>query len=348
MPEKKPTSKTETYDVAIIGAGCAGLGAAMYCGRFELKTLVLGEIVGGVIITTDIVENYPGFIKLTGMELAEKLREHALSYHSVVLKEEKAEHIERLSFHQSVIGGKTNLEKMRACSQSLTGGVSEHFDKKGNLFEISNSKAKYLAKTIIFSTGTEIRKLNVPGEKEFANRGVHYCALCDGAFYKDKVIGVIGGSDSAAKEALLLTQWAKKVYIIYRGEKIRPEPINYKRIMENKKIEIIAQTNILEIKGEKTVNRVLLDKPYSGNKELKLDGIFVEIGHIPLTQLARNLGVALNGKSEIIIGRDAKTNIPGIFAAGDCVDTKFKQAITGVGEAVSASYSAYQYLQSKE
>ncbi|MEK6808861.1 MAG: FAD-dependent oxidoreductase, partial [Nanoarchaeota archaeon] len=299
------------YDTAIIGAGCAGLGAAMYCGRFDMKTLVLGEVVGGTIITTDIVENYPGFISLTGIELAEKLKQHSLSYPSVKIKEERV----------------TNISKKNSC------------------FELKTEDAIYHSKTVIFSTGTEIRKLNVPGEKEFANKGVHYCALCDGAFYKDKVIAVVGGSDSAGKEALLLTQYAKKVYIIYRGENIRPEPINYKRIMENKKIEIIPLTNVLKINGDKTVNSVVLDSAYNGSNDLKLNGVFIEIGHIPLTQLAKEIGVSLNEKDEIIIDRESKTNISGVFAAGDCVDTRFKQAITGVGEAVSASYSAYQYLK---
>jgi len=306
-------NKEKIYDTIIIGGGCAGLAAAMYCGRFEMKTLLLGEIIGGTIITTDIVENYPGFIRLTGIELAEKLKEHAKSYPSVEMKEEKVE---------DVVYGKDT-----------------------DSFHLITARNNYRSKTIIFATGTEIKKLNVPGEREFANRGVHYCALCDGAFFKDKIIGVVGGSDSSAKEALLLTQFGRKVYIIYRGENIRPEPINYKRVMENKKIEIIYRTNVVEIKGNKVVTHVVLDNPYKGSTELRLDAMFVEIGHIPLTNMANKLGVNLNNRGEIIINRESKTNLRGVFAAGDCVDTKFKQAITGVGEAVSASYSAYQYLK---
>lgn len=297
------------YDIIIIGAGVAGLAAAMYSGRFGMKTLVLGETVGGTIILTDVVENYPGFIKLTGQELADKLKEHAMDY-DVEIKEEKVE----------------NVEKKQA-------------------FVVKTKKHEYETKTIIFATGTIWRKLNVPGEEEFANKGVHYCALCDGPIYKDKILAIIGGSDSAAKEALLLTQFAKKVYIIYRKEKIRPEPINAKRVAENKKIEIINNTNVVEIKGDKMVNSVILDKPYKGSKKFKLDAVFIEIGHIVLTDLAKKLEVKTNEKDEIIIDRESKTNIPGIFAAGDCVNTIFKQAITSVGEAVSATYSAYQYMK---
>ncbi len=313
MKAQNNEHKNNEYDIAIIGAGCAGLAAAMYSGRFELKTVVFGEIVGGTIITTDNVENYPGFVRLTGYELAEKLKEHALSYPAVTIIEEKVTNVAR--------------------------------ENENNGFVLEASSGKYHAKTIIFSTGTEWKKLNIKGEKEFANRGVHYCALCDGTFYKDKFVAVIGGSDSAAKEALLLTQFAKRVFMIYRGEKIRPEPINYNRVMDNKKIEIIYRTNLKEIKGEKNVKSVVLDNPYNGSTEFALDAIFVAIGHNVLSELAKNLGVKLNAKNEIIIDRESKTNISGVFAAGDCVDTVFKQAITGVGEAVSASYSAYEHIK---
>ena len=305
--------KKELYDILIIGGGCAGLPAAMYAGRFGLKTLVLAEQPGGTIILTDIVENYPGFIRLTGLELAQKLQEHAESYKDVTIKAERVVDVA----------------------------------KKGEHYLVKTQEYEYETKTIIFSTGTEWKKLNVLGEKEFANHGVHYCALCDGGFYRNKIVAVVGGADSAAKEALLLTQWAQKVYIIYRGDKIHPEPINMERVLANKKIEIINNTNITAIKGEQKVTGVVFDKAYNGNKEFTLDAVFVEIGHIPLTELPKKLGVHLNKKGEVIIDREAKTNVPGIYAAGDCVDTAFKQAITGAGEGVSAAYSAYQYL-SKE
>lgn len=301
------------YDVIIIGAGVTGLGAAMYSGRFGIKTLVLGESKGGTIILTDVVENYPGFIKLTGQELADKLEEHAKDY-DIEIKEEKV----------------TDIAKQKNC------------------FVVKTEKESFRTKTIIYATGTIWKKLKVPGEEEFANKGVHYCALCDGPVYKDKTLAVVGGSDSAAKEALLLSQFGKKVYIIYRGEKIRPEPINAERVKQNKKIEIINKTNVLEIKGDKFVKSVILDNPYKGSKKFKLDAVFVDIGHIVLTDLAKKIGVRLNKKGEIIIDRESKTNIPGFFAAGDCVDTVFKQAITGVGEAVNASYAAYQYIMNAE
>jgi thioredoxin reductase (NADPH) len=299
------------YDTVIIGAGVSGFAAAMYAGRFQMKTLVIGETPGGTIILTDTVENYPGFKKLTGMELAEKIKEHALEYGV----------------------------------ESIEGKVTEVGSCEEGCFTVSTGKKSFHTKTVIFATGTEWRKLNVPGEKEFTNKGVHYCALCDGFFYKDKIIGVVGGSDSAAKEALLLTQYGKKVYIIYRGKKIHPEPINMKRVEENPKIEVINNTNIVEIKGKDKVESVVFDRPYKGKKEFPIDAVFIEIGHIPLSKLAVDIGVKTNQKGEIKIDREAKTNVPGVFAAGDVVDTSFKQAITGVAEGVTAAYSAYQHIK---
>jgi len=297
------------YDVIIIGGGISALGAAVYCGRFQLKTLVLAEKLGGTIILTDDISNYPGFKKITGMDLFDKIKDHAQDY-DIEIVEKKAAKVE----------------------------------KGSNCFKVSTNEKKYSAKSIIFATGTEWRKLNVPGEKEFTNKGVHYCALCDGPIYKDKIIAVVGGSDSAAKEALLLSQYGKKVYIIYRKEKIRAEPINQKRVEQNKKIEIINNTNVKEIKGDKFVNGIILDKPYKGSKEFKLDALFIEIGHIPISDLAKSINVKTNEKGEVIIDRDSKTNIKGIYACGDITNNKFKQAITGVAEGVIAAYNVYQYV----
>ena len=312
----------EKYDFVILGGGGTGLAAAMYGARLKLKTLVLGHShgtelpIGGVITTTHLVENYPGFIGLRGSELAKKLEDHARSYDLVTIKEEKA----------------TEIKK----------------SKDG--FSIKTGKNKeYLGKTILFATGTKWKKLEgVPGANEFENSGISYCALCDGPLYKNKVIAVIGGSDSAAKDALLLSEYAKKVYIIYRGEQIRPEPVNLERIRANKKIEIINNTNITEIKGKDFAEHVLLDKPYKGSNKLEVAGIFVAIGHITLSDLAKPLGVKLNSHAEIVIDhKTAETNVPGIYAAGDVTDKQFKQLITGVADGCTAAYSAYEYLKEK-
>ena len=296
------------YDLIIIGGGVAAFSAAIYAGRFRLKTLVIGEKLGGTILLTDEIANYPGFKKITGLDLFRKIKEHARDYEIEIL-EKRAESIEK-----------------------QPGG-----------FEVATKDEKLKAKTVIIATGTYLRKLGVPGEAEYANKGVHYCALCDGALYKNKVIGVVGGSDSAATEALLLTEYGRKVFIIYRKEKIRAEPITARRVDQNEKIEIINNTNVTEMKGEQFLNAVVLDKPYKGSNELKLDALFIQVGQIPLSDLAVSAGAKINEKKEIIINRDSETNIPGLFACGDVVDSKFKQAITGVAQAVTAAHTAYEY-----
>ncbi len=291
------------YDVAIIGGGVSGLGASIYSVRFNLKTIVFDKDYGGLIKNTHVVENYPGFTSLTGMDLANNIEKHARSYKELEFKDEKVVEIKR----------------------------------KDYFFVIKTENNEYQAKTIIFAIGAHHRKLGVPGEKEFTNKGVSYCAACDGPLFKDKIVGVVGG-----KEALLLSQYAKKVYIIYRKEKIRAEPINLKRVEENDKIEIINNTNVTEIYGRDFVEGVKLD---TNQKELKLEGLFVDIGFVVHAEIAKSLGVELNEKGEIIIDSLSKTNVGGVYAAGDCTNFPFKQAITGVAQGVTATYSAYDYLR---
>jgi thioredoxin reductase (NADPH) len=297
------------YDLIIIGGGVSGMGAAVYSGRFELKTAVITSMPGGAIINTNDIANYPGIKKITGFELYTKISEHAIEY---------------------------GVEMINSTVTSIK--------KEKETFFVSLVDEVLESKAVIISTGTEWKKLNVPGEEEFKSRGVHYCALCDGAFYKDKIVTVVGGSDTAAKDALLLTEYAKQVFIIYRKEKLRAEPITLKRVLKNPKIKIIYGTNVKKIEGQSNVDGVILDRPYEGSEIFKADAVFVAIGHIPISELAKNIGVELNKKNEIIIDRESKTNIPGVFAAGDVSNSSFKQAITGVAEGVIASYSAYNYI----
>ena len=308
------------YDVIIIGAGVSGLAAAMYAGRLGMKTLLIGEMLGGTITLTHVVENYPGFVSITRQGLAKLIENHTKDYDINIINE-KIEII------------KKNERKNRI------------------FFEVQTKKKTFSGKTIIYATGSKWKKLEVPGEKEFENKGVSYCALCDGPLFRGKTVGVVGGSDSAVKETLLLTEFAKKVYVFYRGKKVHPEPINMQRLEEKikqKKVEVINNTNVIEIKGGQIITSIILDKPHKGNKEFKIDGLFVDIGHIPLSNMAKKIGVKINKKEEIIINRNAETNIEGFYAAGDVTDTEFKQAITGVGEGVAAAYHAYEYINKGE
>ncbi|NYZ79593.1 FAD-dependent oxidoreductase [Candidatus Micrarchaeota archaeon] len=299
------------FDLIIIGGGPSGLAAAMYGGRVGIKTLLISELPGGNMNFASWIENYPGFESIQGSELAEKFRAHAVKYNAE-FKDEKATKVER----------------------------------KGQNFIVAG-EAGYEAKSIIFATGTTFRKLGVPGEKEFDGKGVHYCALCDGPLYTDKVIAVVGGSNSAVKEAILLAEYGKKVYVISRSEQIKCENCNYEKASSNPKIEFIYKTNVVGIKGDKLVKSIMLDAAYKGKKELAVDAVFIEIGRIPASELAKKLGVAVNEKGEIITDKESKTNLPGVFAAGDVTNSSAKQVITGAAEGVKAAYSAYAYLKSK-
>ncbi len=301
------------YDLIIVGGGTSGLSAAMYASRLGLKTITLAKMPGGLITTTHLVENWPGIKSISGPDLAMSLYEHAL-----------------------------------ASGTEIKNETAESISKKDNIHSVKTASNQYEGKAILFATGTKHRNLGVPGEKELENKGVSYCALCDGAFYKDKIVCIVGGGDSAAKEALFLSEHAKKVYIIVRKDILRAEPVNAERIKKNDKIEILFKTEIAEILGENKVEKIKFKETegkYSG-QEMAMDGVFLAIGHIAQTDLAKELGVELNEKNEIKIDRKSQTNLPGVYAAGDCADTGFKQAITGSAEGVTAAYYAYHYVNS--
>jgi len=302
------------YDLVVIGSGVTGYAAAMYAARLDLSVAVIGDVDGGTITLTDDVANYPGFIQLTGKELSDKLKEHALDYPVTI----------------------------------ETGTVVDIFRDSQNFFYVVTNNKTFLAKTVLFATGMKERELEVPGHDELRNKGVSYCALCDAPLFKDKIVAVVGGSDSAAKEALLLAKYCPKVYMIYRKAKIRPEPINARRIEADSGIEVITETNVAEVLGDSRVTGVKLDRPYNGSDILELDGVFIAIGGIPYSELAKKLGVETNDKGEIRIDRSSRTNVEGVFAAGDVADTEFKQAITGVAEGVHAAYQAYRYVNERE
>jgi len=303
--------------LVIVGAGGSGLSGGMYAARLGLKVLILGKTsgselpVGGVITTTDVVENYPGFKSISGFELAKNIENHARAYDAVSIKNEEVLDVK----------------------------------KSGKGFTVKTKKSEYEGKTVLFATGTMWRRLDVKNSRELENKGVNYCALCDAPLYKNKIVSVIGGSDAAAKDALVLSKHAKKVYIIYRGESIHPEPANFIKIENSKNIEIINKANVKEVLGKEKVDGVVLDRKFKGSNELKLDGVFVAIGHEVLSELAEKIGVKVNSHKEIIIDhKTAETNVKGIFAAGDVTDKQFKQLITGVADACTAAYSAYEYL----
>lgn len=305
------------YDHVIIGAGCAGASGAMYAARMNLKTVMIAELPGGLITTTHIVENWPGIISISGPDLATNLLQHAQAF-GVELKNERV------------------IEIAKTIANPAVG--------KQTSYTVKTASNTYYAKTVLIATGTKHKTMDVPGEKEFTNKGLSYCALCDGAFFKGKTVAIVGSGDSAAKEALLMSEYCPKVYIFVRGKILKAEPVNFDRVQKNSKIEVIYGDTVAEVMGTKSVEKV---KMVSG-REIELQGLFVAIGHNALSELAEKLGVTLNDKKEIMINRQSETNLPGIFAAGDVCDTRFKQAITGSAEAVTAAFYASEYLGKNE
>lgn len=300
----------DTYDVIIVGAGSAGMSAGIYAQRFGLKTLIIGKVVGGLLNDSHNVENYPGFTAIPGFDLMMKFKEHVDSLNIPVHEE----------------------------------WVSDVKKQDDGLFHIKTDKAEYLGKTFIITTGSKHRHLGVDREDDLAGMGVSYCATCDAAFSKGLDVAIVGGGDSAAQATILVAQHANSIKVIVRKDKMRAEPINIKRMEDNPKIEIIYESSVAELLGEKELTGVKLK---SGDV-LDIKSLFVEIGADVQSELAAQLGVALNERKEIIIDVESKTNIEGIYAAGDCGNRKFKQAITGAAEGVVAAFSAYDYIKRKE
>jgi len=309
----------DSFDVVIVGAGCAGLSAAMYAGRFGLKTVCIGEMPGGTITTTDAVENYPPLKSISGLEMGQKFLEHAKEY-NVPVKMERVEKIEKQN------GG----------------------------FLVKTGSDEYLGKTVIYATGTEWRKTGMPGEKKLANRGVHYCALCDGGFYKGKKIAIIGSGDSAVKESSLLATFGSNVYILVRGDALKGERINREKALSNGKIEVFYGVEATEFVGTEKLEKIKLTKAIkvkgadAETDELEVSAVFVLIGHVAQTEIAKSLGVELTSKGEIKIDKMGRTTLEGFFGAGDCCNTEFKQAIVSASEGVSAAYSANEYVKKLE
>jgi thioredoxin-disulfide reductase len=308
-----------TYDLIIIGGGCAGLAASVYAKRFNLNVLLLTESLGGTITSTHLVENYPGFPSISGQELANKFIEHA----------------------------KANDVPMKVGIRITK--IWKDSPENGDLFHITaglDANAEtFTSKTVLLATGTKYRKLGIPGEAEFASRGVSYCATCDGRFFKGKNVIIVGGGDSAVKESLILAEHAAHVTLIYRGEKLaKAEPINLKRMEATANISTKLKTNLTEIFGDTLVRGVKLDD----GTEMPIDGVFVEVGRVPETGFLDELKVEKNDKGELIINGMSETNIEGFYAAGDTTNTEWKQAIVSATEGCKAAFKAFEFVSGRK
>lgn len=304
----------EHCDVLILGGGPAGITAAIYAARYDLKPIVIAKSIGGTANLAGEVENWPGFIG-SGADLMTKFKEHADKF--------------GVEFHQSEI---------------------TKVDKDSNGFYVELGDKVVHGKSLILALGMEHRKLNIKGEKEFLGKGVSFCATCDGLFFKNKTVAVVGGSDSAAKAALYLSDIAKKVYIIYRKNEMRCEPISTKKLKEKKNVEFYFNSTPLEIVGEKKVtglkiNQIENEKSKGKDLVIALDGVFIEIGATPMLEVTSGLKMKTDGNGAIVIDNACKTNVLGVFAAGDNANTLLKQIVVAAGEGAIAAKSAYDFLK---
>jgi len=302
----------DEYDVVILGAGPAGLTAAMYASRDNLKVLVLEkQFPGGYVAITEWVENYPGFDGIMGADLSEKFYQHAVKFGAIVRN-----------------GNCVSIEE----------------DGKYKLIKIENRETPVKAKTVVIGFGCEPKKLEVQGENKFFGRGVSFCATCDGSFYKDKVVAVIGGGESAIEEGAYLTKFASKVYIIHRRDEFRASKIAQERAEKNEKIEFILDTVVDSVNGEAKVEGLTLKNVKTEEKsELEIDGLFIFVGQIANTELVQDI-VKRDEWGFVVADETTVTSKPGIFVAGDVRSKEIRQITTAVADGTNAAKYLEKYI----
>lgn len=306
-------TETKVYDVIIAGAGPAGMTAALYASRANLSTLMIERgIPGGQMANTEDVENFPGFSHILGPDLSNKMFEHAQKFGA----------------------------------EYAYGDIKEVRDD-GDVKTVIAGNKEYKAYAVIITTGAEYKKLGVPGEEELGGRGVSYCAVCDGAFFKGKELVVVGGGDSAVEEGVYLTRFASKVTIVHRRDQLRAQKILQQRAFDNDKVEFIWNHTVKEIREKDgKVGSVLLVNTKTGEEqEFSTDGVFIYIGMLPLNEAVRHLGIT-NEEGYVVTNEKMETSIPGIFAAGDIREKPLRQIVTATGDGSIAAESAQKYVES--
>ncbi|MEM3579094.1 MAG: thioredoxin-disulfide reductase [Candidatus Bathyarchaeia archaeon] len=303
----------ETWDLIIIGAGPAGLTAGIYAARSGMKALIIEEkIAGGTVGDAPIIENYPGFEKISGVELAQKIAAQCRKLGTVI--------------HE--------FERVAA------------LDLKSEEKIVKTDKGVYKAKTVIIASGSIHSELGVPGEREFRGRGVSYCGICDGPLFKGKRVLVVGGGNSAVATALYLAELASEVKVAHRRDAFRAEEARVKTLIEKRNVEVLWNTEVKEIKGDKIVGKAVLINNKTGETfELPVDGVFIQVGEIPNSKLAREAGVELDEHGYIVVDVRQRTNILGVYAAGDVTNHPVKQVGTAVGQGITAALEAYGYVK---
>jgi thioredoxin reductase (NADPH) len=300
------------YDVIIVGHGAAAFSAALYAGRYKMSTLIIGAEFGGETATSNIIENYPGYLQIDGLDLM-------------------------LNMQQQV----------EALDVNIIDGQVDRIIREPDRITVKTADQSYRTGSVILAVGRERRRLGLPREKELTGKGIAYCATCDAPLFRGKAVGVVGGGDSAIKGSIVLANYASKVYIIYRGSTFtRPEPINIQKLSEKPIVETLFEASVVDLLGEPLLQGLIIDQKGKGQRKLDVEGLFIEIGADPRIELAQSLGVQLNDRSEIIVDKLMRTNVHGVFAAGDVTDGAgdLKQVVTAAAQGVIAATSAYQHV----
>ncbi len=300
------------FDVLILGQGAAAFGAALYAARYRVSTAMFGGLFGGETAVGGVIENYPGAPQIDGYDLMLKMKEQVDALEVPIIQ-------------QNV----TELRHQSDCWEVLAGDEW------------------YQGSAVILAVGRERRKLGIPREDELVGKGVSYCSTCDAPLYRDKRAVVVGGGDSAVKGALLLAKYASHVFIVYRGEKfVRPEPIAVDQVETTPNIEALFNAQVIELRGEGSLSEVGVQYHDGGNRPLQVDGIFIEIGADPNSQMAQSQGAAVNDQDEIVVDKGMRTTVEGLFAAGDITDAsgELKQTITAAAQGAIAATSAYEFV----
>jgi len=301
------------YDLIIIGAGAAGMTAGIYASRYQLKNAIIGDLVGGLTTEAHKIFNWPGDPGISGFELTKKMADHVRQSEGEIISD-------------------------------LVTDIEQQTD--GSFIIKTKTGKNITAKRILFTSGTKHRKLNVPREEELSGKGVAYCATCDGPFFKGRDVIMVGGGNSVISAALYLADVAAKVYVVCRGAALKGEPVWRDELIKRSNVSVLYETNIIGFIGRDKLEAVTLDKPYQESNELKADGLFVEIGLIPQTELFKKLGGEVDQFGYINVKSDMSTNLKNVYAAGDSTDASnnFHQIVTACSEGAVAADAIYKSL----
>ena len=299
------------YDITVIGAGPAAISAAVYSARKGLKTAMIGDLVGGQLLNTNDIENIIGIPLTDGFSFSQQLEKHLSEY--------------EVAFHKG-----HNVNEIKVVDNEK--------------IVLVDDGQEFKTKTIIIATGGKWRKLGIPGENEYSGKGVHYCATCDGPFYRNKEVAIVGGGNSGVEAAIDLSNIVKKVFLVEYLDELKADNVLIEKLATLSNVEVMTSSSVKEVKGNQFAESLYIENRKNNEKsDLNVDGIFVEIGTVANTDFVSGL-VKRNEKNEIIIDSNNMTSVDGIFAAGDCTNTKFKQIIIAMGEGAKASLAAFEYI----